>query len=146
MPDNQQTKAFVEQMKKNAGKPDQHYTGEFGETTNKPAHEVDVPRRTPQEVHERRDEMVILDARPAEAYHDAEHMIWGAVRVDPDNLYWTDSQDPESFYVVYGQDANSDDAVRIAQHMIGRGLRYTAVLAGGWPAWQQADLPTQRKA
>lgn len=87
---------------------------------------------------------VLLDVRRGPAFDDADVMIVGAVRRDPEALdAWSGELDrdrPVVLYCVHGHEVSRTAAAALRR--CGLDAR---IVAGGIAAWQAAGLPTRRK-
>jgi rhodanese-related sulfurtransferase len=87
---------------------------------------------------------VLVDVRRRPAFDDAEVIIAGAARRDPDALGdWADGLPhgrPVVLYCVHGHEVS-----RTAAEALRSGGRDARFLAGGIAAWEAAGLPTRRK-
>ncbi len=132
---NEQTKQFMETMKKNfAHINTPEYSGEFAETLEKPVHAPDIERTTPATLATiMQEDAVALDIRKGAA-----EKIAGAVAVDPEDFTWLANQQKNGRYVLVDDAPGEADAQLVAQKMIGRDFPFVTVLAGGFPAWKDA--------
>jgi rhodanese-related sulfurtransferase len=106
-----------------------------------------VPRISKEDLKQRLegadgDRPVVVDVRLKYPYEHSTATLPGAIRVGPGASDATLPRDRD--IVLYDSDPGELVAERVAESLIGRGLR-AFVLAGGIGAWVTAKLPTDSK-
>ncbi len=136
---NEKTREFADIMKKNAAhiqSPD--YSGEFGETLDRPTHRPDVERTSPNTLKSMLDDTVVIDVQEQGA-----EKIKGSVAVTVKGYDWLNGQKQDTHYVVVDDQPGEERAEIVAQHMISRNFPFVTVLEGGFSAWKDSGFPTE---
>ncbi|MFW5735532.1 MAG: rhodanese-like domain-containing protein [Oceanidesulfovibrio sp.] len=136
---NEKTKEFVETMRKNAANiQSPGYSGEFGETLDRPSHQPDVERTSPETLKSMIDDTVVIDVQK-----QGSEKIKGSVVVKSQEYDWLNGQKQDNHYVVVGDQPGEERAEIVAQHMISRNFPFVTVLEGGFSAWKQSGFPAE---
>jgi len=90
--------------------------------------------------------LTIVDSRSAEAWDEAEVKAGGALRVPPDEPEKQIGDVRKDDYIVtYCTCPNEESSSRVAQVLKDHGIPDVHPLAGGFDAWQKANLPVEPK-
>jgi rhodanese-related sulfurtransferase len=90
-------------------------------------------------------DLIIVDVRAnwSESLTKIPGAVHGAAEAVSD---WASRFDPERPVVVYGASPNDADSREAAEGLEAAGFSDVAVLAGGWPVWQAAEMPIEKRA
>ena len=89
--------------------------------------------------------LTIIDVRAN--WPESQRKIPGAVHESAEAVAdWASRYDPEKPVVVYGARPKDADGREEAADLVAAGFSDVSVLTGGWPVWQTAEMPAEKRA